>query len=66
MLEQDQDQIIHVVAHRPGENTIEEYNQKDEQSRELHHLDQQEQLIFIEIGRGDASDFDAPLYVKGI
>jgi hypothetical protein len=29
-------------------------------------LDQQEQLIFIEIGRGDASDFDAPLYVKGI
>lgn len=66
ILEQDYDQVIHVVAHRPSENTIEEYDRKDTNSRELHHLRKREQLIFIEITRGDASDFDAPLFVRGV
>lgn len=66
LIENDHDQIIRIVAHRPDNGSIEEYDFKDAQARELHHLDKEEQLLFIEVLLGDASDFDAPLYVKGI
>ncbi|MDJ0625739.1 MAG: hypothetical protein QNJ31_05170 [Candidatus Caenarcaniphilales bacterium] len=64
-LAEDYDQIIHIVAHRPGDGSVKEYNSKVDWARELHHLDGEEQIIFIEIQMSDASDFDAPLHVSG-
>ncbi len=66
IIESDDDQIIRVVAHRPGDGSLEEYERKDRQSRELHHLQANEQLLFLEIQPGDASDFGCPLHVYGV
>jgi hypothetical protein len=66
MLANDHDQIIQIVAHRPGDGSIAEYDRKDEQARELHHLDEDEQLLFIEVKPGDVSDFDSKLHVSGL
>lgn len=64
-LEDDHDQIIHIVAHRPGDGSMREYDFKEDNARELHHLEK-EQIIFIEIQQSDASDFDCSLDVKGV
>lgn len=66
MLANDNDQIINIVAHRPGDGSLEEYAFKDAQARELHHLTDEEQLLFIEVQAGDVSDFDAALHVYGV
>src|SRR6185436_2896917 len=62
----DRDRIIRVVAHRPGLNDIAEYEAKDESTRDLHHLTSDEQLIFLEIEPGAASDFTGDIEVKGL
>jgi hypothetical protein len=66
ILDSDYDQFIRIVAHRPGDGSVREYDTKDQQARELHHLDSEEQLIFIEVQPSDVSDFDAPLHVTGV
>jgi hypothetical protein len=66
ILEGDKDQVIRLVPHRPNNRTIEEYDAKDRHTRTVHHLDPSEQLIFIEIDQGDASEFDASLRVSGV
>ncbi|MBI3469791.1 MAG: amino acid transporter [Candidatus Solibacter usitatus] len=65
ILESDEDQLIRILAHRPSDHSMEEYEAKDRISREAHHLLPDEQLIFLEILSTDASDFDAPLHVTG-
>ena len=65
IIESDEDKIIRVVAHRPRNRTIEEYDGKDESTRGCHHLLPEEHLIFIEIEQGDASEFSGDLEVKG-
>jgi hypothetical protein len=66
ILDSDEDKIIRVVAHRPGREDIEEYNRKDESTRSCHNLSAEEQLIFLEVEPGDASDFSGDLQVYGI
>ncbi len=61
----DKDQVVRIVAHRPGRHHLAEYDRKDKDTRERHHLDPDEQIIFLEVTRTDASAFDAPLVVKG-
>ena len=39
---------------------------KDASTRESHHLHADEQLIFLEIEPGDASDFTGDIEVKGL
>ena len=66
IIDSDPDHIIRVVAHRPRrEDDLKEYDNKDENTRDSHHLSQDEQLIFIEIEPGDASDFSGDVEVKG-
>lgn len=65
IIEDDRDQIIRVVAHRPGRSEMNEYDDKDESTRSCHNLSAEEQLIFIEVEPGDASDFSGDLEVKG-
>jgi len=61
----DPDQVIRLIAHRPNASAIEEYDAKDRETRESHHIGPEEELIFLEIRSADASDFDAPLHVTG-
>jgi hypothetical protein len=65
IIESDQDQIIRVVAHRPNRHDVAEYDEKDRVTRVRHHLTPDEQLIFIEIEQGDASEFSGDLEVTG-
>jgi hypothetical protein len=62
----DTDQIIRIVAHRPGMDAVADYDRKDRETRELHNLSPEEQIIFLEITPTDASTFDAPLEVRGV
>jgi hypothetical protein len=65
-LRSDTDRIIRIVAHRPDNQTPEEYDQKDEEARIAHNLDPDEHLLFLEIERADASEFGGPLDVRGV
>jgi hypothetical protein len=66
MLAADPDQIIRIVAHRPDNRSIEEYECKDSEARIAHNIPPDEMLLFLEIERGDVSDFGGPLDVKGV
>jgi hypothetical protein len=65
ILEHDEDRLIRVIAHRPGVGGAQEYDEKDEATRSCHHLLPTEQLIFLEVRPGDASDFTGDLVVRG-
>jgi hypothetical protein len=65
-LAEDDDQVIRIIAHRPDNHSLAEYQTKDRVSREAHHLGQDQQLIFLEIMPADASEFDAALRVTGV
>lgn len=62
----DDDKVIRLIAHRPGSQQPAEYDEKDESTRRGHHLTSSEQLIFLEIIAGDASDFTGDLDVTGL
>lgn len=66
LLDSDEDQLIRIFAHRPDNHSLQEYQAKDRLSREAHHLLPEENVLFLEIDRADASEFDAPLHVKGV
>jgi hypothetical protein len=67
IIDSDPDKIIRVVAHRPrpGDDHS-DYDEKDESTRGCHNLSPEENLIFIEIEPGDASDFSHDIEVKGV
>jgi hypothetical protein len=55
--------VVRIVAHRPGTT---DYERKEREAREIHNL-KDERLIFLEVHRGDASEFtDEILEVQGI
>ncbi len=61
-LKEVENQEIRIVAHRPGGT---EYNLKELEARRVHNIF--DPLIFLEVHRGDASEFaDELLHVKGI
>jgi hypothetical protein len=66
MLASDPDQIIRILAHRPENRSIEEYDRKDSESRIAHNIHPDEMLLFLEIERGDVSDFGGALDVQGV
>ena len=66
IIDSDTDKIIRVVAHRPGRSDLAEYDDKDQSTRRCHHLTPDEQIIFVEVEPGDASDFTGELIVHGV
>ncbi|MEW5974836.1 MAG: amino acid transporter [Acidobacteriota bacterium] len=56
---------VRIIAHRPDKRTVEEYDKKERQAREDHSLDDEE-LIFLEVTHGDASEFHDDLEVRGV
>ncbi len=65
IVKSDRDRIIRVIAHRSRGEALEEYDQKDREIRRSHHLSAGEQLIFLEVEPGDASDFSGEVLVRG-
>lgn len=62
-LSSDSQGVVRIVAHRPGST---DYERKEREAREIHNL-KDEQLIFLEVHRGDASEFtDEILEVQGV
>lgn len=64
-IRQDRDQVIRVVAHRPGQNKPEDYERKARAIVREHSISVKEYLLFLEVGLRDASQFRAPVNVCG-
>ena len=65
-LAEDRDGTMRLVAHKPLNQTPQEYDAKDKFARAAHNLRPPEQLLFLEIQRIDASDFESCLCVQGV
>ena len=56
---------INIIANRPGPGDRKEYDDKLREARETHHLTPDDAVLFLEIQRGDASEFSEVLLVRG-
>ena len=56
---------INIIANRPGRGDRKEYEDKLSEARETHHLTPNDPVLFLEVERGDASEFSEVLLVKG-
>lgn len=65
LLARDEDQVIRLVARKPRSETEEQLDVADWIVRQSHNLDARERIFFLEIERGDASEFADVLQVKG-
>jgi len=65
-LEEDAEQGIRLIAHRPDKRSIAEYERKEEQARVDHGLPADVPVLFLEVDHGDASAFESDLEVSGV
>ncbi len=65
LLAEDEDQVIHLIARRPRDETPEALDRIDRLVRYYHNIGEEERLFFFEVERGDASEFEDTLYVTG-
>jgi hypothetical protein len=65
MLAEDEDQVIRLIARRPRVETEEAFNAVDQEVRRFHNLGPDERVYFLEVERGDASEFESTLRVTG-
>ena len=56
---------INIIANRPGAGDRKEYEDKLREARQAHHLTADDRVLFLEIQRGDASEFSEVLLVRG-
>jgi hypothetical protein len=56
---------IRVVTNRPDTGTVEEYDKKEREARESHHIPPGEEVLLLEVQPGDASEFADTLQVSG-
>ena len=56
---------VRIIANRPDTGLPEEYEHKLREARESHHLPVGENVLFVEVRPGDASDFSDVLQVSG-
>jgi hypothetical protein len=56
---------INIIANRPGPGDPKEYEEKLREARESHHLTEEDPVLFLEVERGDASEFSEVLLVRG-
>jgi len=61
----DPDGVIRLIARRPRNATTADYDRAETVARECHSIASDELLIFLEINRVDASDFEGKLEVMG-
>ena len=65
LLAEDHDQIIRLIAWNPKTNANKNREEANIQLRFMHHLSDEECIFFFEVERGDSSDFNEHLCVKG-
>jgi hypothetical protein len=65
LLADDDDLVVRLIARRPKVESEEELDLVDSRLRSRHSLSVGECLIFFEVERGDASDFEKQLLVTG-
>jgi hypothetical protein len=57
---------IRIIANRPGDGSLKEYEDKLREARNSHHLPETETVLFLEVRPGDASQFSEVLNVEGV
>jgi hypothetical protein len=66
LLAEDEDQVIRIIARRPREEETEGMLDEAEQAVRVNHsLEPNERIYFLEVDRGDASEFEDTLRVTG-
>ena len=65
LLSQDEDRVIHLIAHRPRIENEAAFDEADRKVRERYSLGPEEQIFFLAVHRGDASQFEDTLRVTG-
>ena len=59
------DHTVRIIAHRPNRGDEQEYSQKEQDTRQEHHLPVDDPLIFLEINVSDPSEFAGTIYIQG-
>ena len=62
----DRSGAIRIVANRPDDGSLREYEDKVREARNSHHLTADDHLLFLEVRPGDASQFTDVLEVQGV
>jgi hypothetical protein len=65
LLEENRGQVIRLIPRKPGFETEEALDELEAEIRDSHRLNDDDQVIFFEIERGDTSDFEDILRVTG-
>jgi len=56
---------VRIIANRPGDGSLREYEDKLQEARQTHHLSKDDAVLFLEVTPGDASQFSELLEVEG-
>ena len=64
--EADRSESIRIIANRPDDGSIREYEDKVREARHSHHLAMDDSVLFLEVRPGDASQFTDILKVEGV
>jgi hypothetical protein len=62
----DKTESIRIIANRPDDGSIREYEDKVREARNSHHLTLDDSVLFLEVRPGDASQFTDVLKVEGV
>jgi hypothetical protein len=62
----DRSGAIRIVANRPDDGSLREYEDKVREARNSHHLTADDHLLFLEVRPGDASQFTDVLEIQGV
>ena len=62
----DKTESIRIIANRPDDGSIREYEDKVREARNSHHLMLDDSVLFLEVRPGDASQFTDVLKVEGV
>ena len=62
----DKTESIRIIANRPDDGSVREYEDKVREARNSHHLALDDSVLFLEVRPGDASVFTEVLKVEGI
>ena len=64
--EADRTESIRIIANRPDDGSVREYEDKVREARNSHHLTLDDSVLFLEVRPGDASQFTEVLKVDGV
>ena len=64
--EADRSESIRIIANRPDDGSVREYDDKVREARNSHHLTLDDSVLFLEVRPGDASQFTDVLKVEGV